>query len=157
MKHLTKEELEGGLEDIRRSPKDRGTLNLIVRRPETGEREVLAEGTLEITEGLLGDNWLIRGNRKTADGAADPDMQLNIMNSRVIALLAQEPGRWALAGDQLYIDMDLSKKNLPAGTRISLGSAIIEVTPPPHTGCKKFVARFGLDAVLFVIQALANR
>lgn len=157
MKHLTKEELEGGLEDIRRSPKDRGTLNLIVRRPETGEREVLAEGTLEITEGLLGDNWLIRGNRKTADGAADPDMQLNIMNSRVIALLAQEPGRWALAGDQLYIDMDLSKKNLPAGTRISLGSAIIEVTPPPHTGCKKFVARFGLDAVLFVNSGLGKQ
>jgi MOSC domain-containing protein YiiM len=72
------------------------------------------------------------------------------MNARVIALVAQDPERWALAGDQLYIDMDLSPENLPPGTRLKIGSAIIEVTPPPHTGCKKFVARFGRDAMLFV-------
>jgi len=150
MQHLTKEELEAGLDEIRRSPPDKGVLKLIVRRPETEQREVLTEGTLDPAHGLVGDNWLARGNRHTADGSADPDMQLNIMNARVIALVAQDPERWALAGDQLYIDMDLSPDNLPPGTRLSIGSAVIEVTPPPHTGCKKFVARFGKDAMVFV-------
>jgi len=150
MRHLTTEELEAGLDEIRRSPADMGDLKLIVRRPETERREVLNEGTLDPAHGLVGDNWLARGNRHTADGSADPEMQLNIMNARVIALVAQDPARWALAGDQLYIDLDLSPDNLPPGTRLSIGSAIIEITPPPHTGCKKFVARFGKDAMVFV-------
>jgi hypothetical protein len=143
-------ELEAGLKQIFASPKDEGILELIVRRPRTEEREVLSEGELHDLEGLVGDNWKHRGSSRTSDGSAHPDMQLNIMNSRVIALLAQERDRWALAGDQLFIDMDLSEQNLPAGTQLSVGSAIIEVTPPPHTGCKKFVARFGLEAMKFV-------
>jgi MOSC domain-containing protein YiiM len=77
-------------------------------------------------------------------------MQINIMNSRVTALVAQEKSRWSLAGDQLYIDMDLSKENLPAGTRLEIGSAVLEVSPLPHTGCHKFVARFGVEAMKFV-------
>lgn len=156
MTHLSKEQLEAGLDHIRHSPKDNGILDLIVRRPETEEREILDEGTLDITAGLIGDNWLSRGSRHTADGSADPDMQLNIMNSRVIALVAQHPDRWHLAGDQLFVDMDLSKDNLPAGTRLSIGSAILEVTSPPHTGCKKFVVRFGLEAMLFVNSGLGK-
>ncbi|MGB5487157.1 MAG: hypothetical protein WBN06_07195, partial [Lysobacterales bacterium] len=110
----------------------------------------LNQGSLDPAHGLVGDNWLKRGSRATDDGSAHPEMQLNIMNSRVIALVAQHPERWALAGDQLFIDMDLSPENLPPGTKLSIGSAVIEVTSPPHTGCKKFVARFGLDAMIFV-------
>ena len=150
IRHLTKDELAAGLDEIRNSPKDGGVVKLIVRRPATDAREVLDEGSFDPEHGLIGDNWLSRGSRSTADGSADPEMQLNIMNSRVIALVAQDPQRWALAGDQLYIDMDLSPENLPPGTRLSIGSAVIEVTAPPHTGCKKFVARFGKDAMLFV-------
>jgi len=157
MRHLTMEELEAGLDEIRRSPSEMGDLKLIVRRPETEQREVLTEGTLDPAYGLVGDNWLARGNRHTADGSADPEMQLNIMNARVIALVAQDPERWALAGDQLYIDMDLSPDNLPPGTRLSIGSAIIEVTPPPHTGCKKFVSRFGKDAMVFVNSGVGRQ
>jgi len=157
MKHLTKEELAAGLDEVRQSPKDRGVLNLIVRRPETDQREVLKEASLDPAHGLVGDNWLTRGSRATDDGSAHPEMQLNIMNSRVIALVAQQPERWALAGDQLYIDMDLSRENLPPGTRLTIGSAIIEVTSEPHTGCKKFVARFGLDAMLFVNSGLGKK
>lgn len=150
MRHLTQEELTAGLDNILKSPKDKGVLNLIVRRPETEKREVLSEGTLDPAYGLQGDNWLSRGSRATPDGSAHPEMQLNIMNSRVVALVAQDPQRWALAGDQLFIDIDLSPENLPPGTKLSIGSAIIEVTSPPHTGCKKFVARFGFDAMMFV-------
>lgn len=157
MKHLTTEELEAGLDEIRRSPSDKGVLKLIVRRPETEQREVLTEGTLDPAHGLVGDNWLARGNRHTEDGSADPEMQLNIMNARVIALVAQDPDRWALAGDQLYIDMDLGPDNLPPGTKLSIGSAVIEVTPPPHTGCKKFVARFGKDAMVFVNSGVGRQ
>jgi hypothetical protein len=150
VKHLTRAELEAGLDEIRRSPKDEGILELIVRRPATDLREILEEGELHQGEGLVGDGWKRRGSSRTPDGAAHPDMQLNIMNARAIALVAQSKERWPLAGDQLFIDMDLSAENLPAGTRLALGSAVIEVTAQPHTGCKKFVARFGLEAMKFV-------
>jgi hypothetical protein len=150
VKHLTMPELEAGLEEIRRSPKDRGELKLIVRRPAEEQREILQEARLDPTHGLIGDTWKLRGSSRTSDGSSHPDMQLNIMNARAIALISQDPDRWQLAGDQLFIDIDLSNDNLPPGTRLALGSAVIAVTDQPHTGCKKFVARFGLDAVKFV-------
>jgi len=149
-KHLTMAELEAGLDTIRRSPKDGGLIAMIVRRPKVDAREVLEEGELDLVEGLVGDTWKVRGSSRTPDGAAHPDMQLNIMNARVIALLACEKDRWPLAGDQLFIDMDVSSENMPPGTRLALGSAVIEVTDQPHIGCKKFEARFGLDALKLV-------
>ena len=157
VKHLTIEELEAGLEMIRQSPQDNGILKLLVRRPQEGEREVLELGELDLVHGLMGDNWLTRGCRSTSDGSAHPDCQLNIMNFRVIALLAGEKERWPLAGDQLYLDLDLSGDNLPPGTRLALGSAVIEVTAEPHTGCKKFLARFGLPAIKFVNSPLGRQ
>ena len=155
--HLGMAELEAGLDKIRRSPKDEGVLEMIVRRPQSGQRDVLEEGELNLTEGLVGDNWLKRGSASTADGSAHPDMQLNIMNTRVIALVAQNKERWQLAGDQLFIDLDLSAENLPPGARLAIGSAVIEVTPVPHTGCQKFVERFGADAMKFVNSSLGRK
>lgn len=157
MKHLTMKELEAGLDEICQSPKEKGILRLIVRRPQENEREVLAEGKLDLAEGLSGDTWNIRGSSRTADGSSHPDMQLNVMNARAIALVAQSENRWQLAGDQLYIDLDLSDENLPFGTRLKIGEAIIEVTPQPHTGCKKFVERFGLDAMKFVNSEIGKK
>jgi hypothetical protein len=150
VKHLTMQELEAGLDEIRQAPKDHGVLQLIVRRPRTDEREILQEGQLDLTQGLVGDTWISRGSSRTPDGSSHPSMQLTVMNVRATALVAQDRARWALAGDQLYIDMDLSLENLPAWTRIAIGSAVIEVSDQPHTGCKKFVSRFGLDAMKFV-------
>jgi len=150
IRHLTKDELEAGLDHIRRSPKDEGPLLLIVRRPRVDVREVLTEGALDLTDGLVGDSWKFRGSSKTANGGPHPDMQINVMNARAAALVAQGKDRWQLAGDQLFLDLDLGKENLPAGTRLAIGSAMIEVTPPPHTGCRKFVSRFGLEAMKFV-------
>jgi hypothetical protein len=150
VKQLTTAELEAGLEVIRQSPKEVGALEMIVRRPAPEQREVLAEGQLDPAEGLVGDNWRSRGSAATADGSAHPDMQLNIMNARTIALVAQAKERWSLAGDQLFVDLDLSSDNLPPGTRLAIGSAVVEVTPVPHNGCKKFTERFGLDAMRFV-------
>jgi hypothetical protein len=150
MRHLTLAEMEAGLEHIRQSPRDSGSLKWIVRRPNTDEREVIHEGQLDPAHGLLGDNWKARGSRSTPDGAANPEMQLNVMNARVIELLAQTQERWALAGDQLYVDFDLSEANIPPGTRLAIGDAVIEITAPPHLGCKKFSARFGPDAMKFV-------
>ncbi|MDE2698910.1 MAG: MOSC domain-containing protein [Gemmatimonadetes bacterium] len=157
MKHVTMAELEAGLKNIRQSPTDAGVLALIVRRPQVEAREVLEVGELDLFEGLVGDNWKTRGSSQTADGSAHPDMQLNIMNARVIALLAQQKERWALAGDQLYMDFDLSAENVPPGTRLSLGEAVIEVTDQPHTGCKKFAARFGLDALKFISSPVGKQ
>jgi hypothetical protein len=149
-KHLTMAELEAGLDTIRQSPKDEGVIELIVRRPQIDAREVLEEGELDLAEGLVGDSWKGRASNRTPDGSPHPDMQLNVMNARVIALVAREKDRWPLAGDQLFIDLDVSQENLPPGTRLALGSAVIEVTDQPHTGCKKFEARFGLDALKLV-------
>jgi hypothetical protein len=150
MKHLTTSELEAGLDEVGRSPKDAGVLEMIVRRPQVGEREILEEGQLDLVEGLVGDSWKLRTSKRTADGTPHPDMQLNLINSRLVSLVAQDRSRWHLAGDQLYVDLDLSEANLPPGTRLAIGSAVIEVTAEPHTGCSKFVERFGLDAMKFV-------
>jgi len=155
--HMTMAELEAGLDDIRRSPKHEGTLQLIVRRPQAGAREVLDEGTLDPDEGLVGDTWRARAVARSADGVAHPHTQLNVMNARVIALVAGARERWPLAGDQLFIDIDLSEDNMPAGTRVALGSAVIEVTDEPHTGCQKFLSRFGRDAVKFVNSPLGRQ
>ncbi len=141
--HLSAAQLEQGVDHILGSPTDEGELMLIVNRPDVDERETPAEGHLDIELGLVGDNWSRRER-------VHPDMQLNIMNTRVIDMVAQTRERWALAGDQLFIDMDLSGDNLPPGTQLALGDAIIEITDPPHTGCKKFAARFGVDAMMFV-------
>lgn len=157
MRHLTKAELEAGLPHVQASPKDGGTLEMLVRRPETNARETLDQGVLDLADGLVGDNWRTRGNPATEDGAADPEMQLNIMNARVAALVAGSRERWPLAGDQLYLDLDLSAANLPPGTRLRLGEALLEVTPPPHTGCRKFVSRFGKDAMKFVNSRLGRQ
>ncbi|HEX9258718.1 MAG TPA: hypothetical protein VF855_04215 [Acidimicrobiales bacterium] len=144
------DDLVAGLDEIRRSPADNGTVDLVVRRPAEDEREVLTTGELDVAEGLVGDTWKVRSSARTDDGSPHPDMQLNIMNSRVAALVAGDQSRWPLAGDQLYVDFDLSSNNLPPGTRLAIGDAVIEVTDQPHRGCVKFSARFGLDALRFV-------
>ena len=157
VKQMTMEELEVGLQNIGESPKSEGIVELIVRRPETLGREILEIGELDVAEGLVGDNWKARGSKSTPDGLAHPEMQLTLMNSRVIQLISQDRDRWHLAGDQFFVDMDLSQENLPAGTQIAMGSAIVEVTPVPHTGCKKFIERFGVDAMKFVNSPLGKK
>lgn len=150
VQHLSMVELEAGMDHIRQSPQDHGVLKLIVRRPEVDEREVIDEGQLSATEGLEGDTWKTRGSSHTVDGSANVNSQITVMNARAIALLAQDEERWPLAGDQLYIDMDLSDDNIPPGTQLAIGSAIIEVSAQPHSGCKKFSSRFGVEAMKFV-------
>ena len=156
VRQLTMEELEAALDHLREAPKDNGVVELIVRRPRVDHREVLEEAELDPIKGLIGDSWGFRPSSRTPDRSPHPEMQINIMNSRVTALVAQEKDRWPLAGDQLYIDMDLSKANLRGGTRLAIGTAVLEVSPLPHTGCQKFVARFGLDAMKFVNSPLGK-
>lgn len=150
IKHLTTTELEAGLDEIRLAPKDSGLLQLIVRRPSVDERERVESGQLDTVDGLVGDNWRSRGSSSMADGSANPDAQITIMNARAAQLVSQDSERWPLAGDQLYVDFDLSDENIPPGTRLAIGDAVVEVSALPHNGCKKFVARFGLDAMKFV-------
>jgi hypothetical protein len=155
--HLSMQELETGLDHIRQSPKDNGILKMIVRRPSVDAREVIHEGELNTVEGLVGDTWKTRGSSHTPDGSANVNSQITVINARCIALLAQDEERWSLAGDQLYIDLDLSDDNIAPGTRIAIGSAIIEVSAQPHSGCKKFSSRFGVEAMKFVNSAEGKR
>ena len=142
VRHLSEAEITAALAEVERSPRERGTLSLIVRRPRSGQREVLDVGTLDVAEGLLGDRWAL-GKRRRLN-------QLTVMNARFVALLAQSPDRWPLAGDQLYVDFDLSTEHVPPGTRIAVGAAEIEVSSEPHTGCRLFAERYGSDAQRFV-------
>jgi len=148
--HLSMEELEAGLEHIRQAPTENGVVKLIVRRPNVDERELVEQADFSLSDGLLGDNWKQRGSASTPDHSAHPEAQVTVMNARAAALVAQSDERWPLAGDQLYVDFDLSDDNIPAGSRIQLGSVILEVSAKPHTGCNKFSARFGLEALKFV-------
>jgi MOSC domain-containing protein YiiM len=146
--HLTPAELVAGLEHIRASPADEGVVGLIVRRPAVGEREVVEEAELDLELGLVGDNWSARG--RSGGRPANTNAQVTVANVRATGLVAREPDRRPLAGDQLYVDLDLGGENLPPGSRIAVGTAVLEVTHDPHTGCKKFSERFGLEALVFV-------
>lgn len=150
MEHRTAAELEAGLDHVRAAPALVGTVELIVARPAPGERSVLDVGHLDPAVGLVGDTWDVRHSKRTSDGSPHPDMQLNVINARMSALLADDTDHRALAGDQLHVDLDLSEHNLPAGTRLALGTAVIEITDQPHKGCAKFTERFGRDAMRLV-------
>ena len=147
---LTLQELEAGLGHIRQSPADNGPLRMIVQRPGVDQREVVAEGTLDVDAGLVGDSWLTRGSTRTPDGGPNAAAQVTVINARLIALLAQTEDRWPLAGDQLVVDIDLSEANLPPGAQLAIGSAVLEVSAEPHTGCAKFAQRFGHQALRFI-------
>ena len=147
--HTHLADLEDGVAEIRRSPGDEGTVELIVCRPAEGERRVLTEATLDEDQGLIGDGWHARK-------APHPGRQLTLMNARAAALVAGSRERWPLAGDQLYVDLDLGEANLPPGTRLGVGSAVVEVTAEPHRGCGKFSRRFGVDAMKFVNSAVGR-
>lgn len=167
MDHLSRSQLEAELPWLLEAPSDAGRLELIVRRPAVDVRELLAEGLLDSSAGLVGDNWRIRGSSHTADRAADLDCQITVINARLAVLVAgyrhqgfsgpPSDDRRALAGDQLFVDFDISESNLPAGSRLQIGPAVIEVSAYPHTGCHKFRQRFGDQAVRFVNSATGRQ
>ena len=146
----TFDELEAMIDDIRHAPSETGVVELIVRRPAVGEREVVDEARLDVVEGLVGDTWRARGSSRTPDRSADPQAQLTVVNARAAAAVAGDVSRWPLAGDQIYADFDIGIEHLPPGTRLEIGDAEIEVSEKPHTGCAKFSGRFGKDALRFV-------
>jgi hypothetical protein len=133
------------------SPTKSGTIEMIVRRPAVDEREHLQSCELSTDVGVVGDNWQARGSASTSDGSANPEAQITLMNSRIAQLIAQDQSRWDLAGDQFFVDFDLSMHNLPTGTQINIGTAILEISETPHTGCDKFARRYGAHARKFVM------
>lgn len=155
--HLTFDELTSGLSEIRQSPADKGILKAIVVRPASNERISLSQCEISPELGVHGDNWAKGCWMSLPDGTPHPDVQVAIMNARTIALIAQDEDRWPIAGDNLYVDLNLSDDNLQAGQQLSLGSAVLEITEVAHNGCKKFVQRFGADAVKFVNSDLGKK
>jgi hypothetical protein len=145
--HVPADLLAAGMDHVRASPRDAGTVALLVTRPGVDERVVHERAELDTRLGLAGDTWVERGSRRMPDGSANPEAQVTVMNSRVALLVAGTKDRVPLAGDQIYVDLDLSVDNLPTGTVLDFGDAALEVTAEPHTGCAKFSARFGVDAL----------
>jgi hypothetical protein len=150
VEHVDEATLRAGLAEVRAAPSSTGVVELIVLRPADGQRSMVDVAQLDTASGVVGDNWSTRPNRHTADRRPDPLGQVTVMNARAAALVAGPPGRWSLAGDQLYLDFDLSHANLPAWTRLAVGDAVLEVTGKPHLGCAKFRRRFGDDALRLV-------
>lgn len=148
--HFTTEEIEANLAALGDSPKDNGTVEMMVSRPAVDERTIVEEAHFDTVVGMYGDNWQTRGSKHSTDGSALPDAQITLMNSHVIQALTQDRSRWQHAGDQLFVDLDLSVENLPAGTQLAIGSVVLEITTMPHNGCDKFTARYGHDAIRFV-------
>ena len=144
MTHLTTSELDRALDEIRQAPRDHGRIELLARRPRLGERDILDEATLDRGDGLLGDRWSL------PDAPRKPTKQLTLMNARVIRVLVPEPRDWPIAGDQIYVDFDLSEANVPPGTRLAIGQTVIEASTAPHRGCAKFGARFGEEVLRWV-------
>ncbi len=158
MTHLSTADLEAGAARVHASPSEQGTVEMVVRRPDVDQREVLDEAELVVGQGVAGDNYLARGSRETDDGSAHPEAQLNIMNAHSVDLVADgDKDRWPLAGDQLFVDFDLSLTNAPAGTRLQIGTATVEVTAKPHNGCAKFAQRFGVDAAKWANSSTEHR
>ncbi len=145
--HRTPEKLLAGVDHVRESPSDVGVLMLVVVRPGKYQRQVLETATLDLELGVVGDTWIERGSSRTADGGPNPEAQVTVMSSRAADLVAVTRERWPLAGDQLYVDLDLSTENLPTGTILEIGDAQLEVTAAPHTGCAQFKERFGVEAL----------
>jgi len=150
LRHLNLSELKAGLPEILSSPSDDGELQGIVVRPERGERRDLETCEISLAGGTHGDLWAMDCWKSTEDGEPHPDVQICIMNARCISLIAQERKNWPPAGDNLFINMDITPGNTPPGTRLALGTAIIEITDTPHTGCDSFIERYGRDACVFV-------
>lgn len=156
MDPITTEALEAGSPHVLDAPRDTGVVELLVVRPEPGTRRVLEEAEIDPVVGLVGDCWLTRGSRRTPDGSANPLMQVTLVNARFAALVAGDRAHWPGFGDQVYVDLELGPANLAPGTRLALGTAVVEVTDAPHTGCAKFAERFGIDAARFVNSALGR-
>lgn len=148
--HRTRAELDATLDHIRQAPRDAGVVRLIVQRPAVGERVLLDEGVFTPADGLSGDTWSSRRCSRTDDGSPHPDMQITLMGTRAIGAISENEARWPLAGDQLFVDLDLTYENLPPGTRLRVGDVVFEVTEQLHTGCGKFIERFGVDAMKWV-------
>jgi hypothetical protein len=146
MTHKTATELETGMASVMDAPANEGQVRLVVRRPGKGEREILSEGEFDLERGLVGDDWINRPGLKS--DVPSPFAQVTVMNARYAELIAGDsPGQWALAGDQLYVDFDISKTNLPPGAQLRVGEIVLEIQPEPHTGCVQFSGRFGSDAL----------
>jgi MOSC domain-containing protein YiiM len=128
------------LDAVRASPKDGGILKLIVLRLPNERREIPPQATLSVERGVAGDRWSLKAN-------ADPLLQVSVMNSRFLEAIAGETNRMDLAGDNLIVDLDLHEDNVPPGTRLHIGNAVLEITDSPHTGCKKFERRYGKAAL----------
>src|SRR5262249_42155777 len=156
MEQLTRDELDRGLDYVLASPLDDGVVELVVARPGEGERVVLEKGELDPDVGLVGDTWIDRFSRHTPDGSPNPVMQVTLMNARAAALVARTEDRWPWAADRLYGDLEPENDSLPAGPRLEVGTAVVEITDEPHTGCTKFAERFGIDAVRFVNSSIGR-
>lgn len=157
-RNATQDELDAATEHVLASPKEKSVLQIIVVRPKANERQTLERAELSPSGGIAGDRWSVDHWEHLPDGSPHPQSQVSLMNYRVLELIAGNSAAMPLAGDNLIFDLDLSEENLPAGSRLNIGSQVIlELTAVPHTGCGKFQKRYGKAAREFVNGDLGSK
>ena len=141
------------------SPRDNGVVKLLVIRPETHVRTLPNAVVVSVEQGVVGDKWEAECTIKLENGKSNPDLQIAIINTKVIKEIAQsdfDMDRLALAGDNIYADLNLCEENMPVGQQIQIGNTLLEVTPFPHFGCKKFSERYSVED-LKVVNSTAGK
>lgn len=156
VRHLTTQEIEAGLPDVHASPKDHGELVAIFTRPAVGERRELQATEITAECGIPDDHWSKGCWKSLENGAPDPDVQISLMSSRFINLIASSRENWGLSGNNIFVDLDLTPENLPIGQKLKVGAAELVITAVPYTGCAKFIERYGRDACVYVNRGLGR-
>jgi hypothetical protein len=156
-KHRTRAEIEAGIGPVLQSPAEGAAVEALFSRPAPGKRLDLPALEVSVSGGIAGDHWSLGCWKTLPDGSPDPDVQVSLMNRRMLHLIAGARDNWARAGNNIIVDMDLSIDNLPIGQRLRVGTAELEIGPVANTGCDFFIERYGRDACVFVNTGIAKQ
>lgn len=153
---ITRAELDRAWPDIMAAPKDGAAIEMLCLRPAMGERRFVDEIHVTREEGIPGERWLTQPWMRLPGGQPDPAIQVSFLQRRVLDLVWRDREGTPHPGDTFVVDMDLSEANLPAGSLLQVGSAVLEVSTVFNNACAKWKKRYGDDALDWV-RAYENK
>lgn len=154
---ITRAVLDAALPFVLAAPRDDAPIALLCTRPALGQRAFPASIRLTKAEGIPGERWLTQSWLRLPDGRPDPRNQVSLLPSRVMDIAWQNRDTAPHPGDPIVADLDMTEANLPVGTLIGVGSAVLRVSDVPNLGCVKWKVRYGSDALAWVAADPALR
>ncbi|CAN1577166.1 hypothetical protein MCELHM10_04085 [Paracoccaceae bacterium] len=143
---ISPEALTAALPEVLAAPRELGAVRLLCMRPKPNLRSFPDRLTLTRAAGVVGDFEASRPWLVLEDGSPDPRNQVSIMSARVLDLVWRDGNPRSHPGDNIACDLDLSHANLPAGTLLQAGTAVLRVSDEPNDGCAKWKVRMGKAA-----------